>query len=345
MLLALEERFQLGTEPSTLSSLMILASTVGQPQETWIKDLLRFLCKEGYLKRLKDTYEVLRSVPILREDEEFAQRCLKPFDYSKRNEPELTGGRPNEESTAQDESTVSDSSEDSSVLEALTARTIELTEATRDLQESVQLQASEAEALKGEIAKQREEFRSLTAELKGEVLMMRNEITSEVTAVLDLLSKSEAIGEHSRAVTSLRESVKSLTESVRPLKDGASEYRKAIEDVASRYESEVAIRNTRMESRLITIRSDLMNMFQRIEEAFLLKTSKKKPLLPTKASKSIPHVDQSLEASATFVDTAMKEYESTKKIVHTHFPQALDALRNKPKGDSILPSPTERNDR
>ena len=54
MLMALEEKFQLGTGLSTLSSLIILASSAGRPQENWIKSLLRFLCTEGYLSKTAD---------------------------------------------------------------------------------------------------------------------------------------------------------------------------------------------------------------------------------------------------------------------------------------------------
>jgi hypothetical protein len=264
-----------------MSSLMGLASSAGNPQESWMKNLLKFLCWEGYLSKTGEEYIVCRSVPVFKTNKDFVQRCVHPGEEEtiegeiEQDIPEPATAEPvTEEPVAQETPTEENSSPEESVLAALTGRVLELTEATRELRDTVAVQTSESEALRLEIAKQREEFRALTSTLQAEVVATRTNNDSNAAAILEWISKSETIGEHSQAVLSLREtvgslkdSVRELAESVRPLKDGAAGYQKTLETVSTKYTEEMTARHWE-------IKGSLADIHKNMQEAVLKLTTR-----------------------------------------------------------------------
>ena len=282
--MALEESFQLGATPSTMSSLMGLASSAGNPQESWMKSLVKFLCAEGYLSKTGEEYVVCRSVPVFKTNKEFVQSCVHPYKDSNEEgeeetalatvEQDLPEQAVGDQVAQQDTSVEESSSPEESVLAALTGRVLELTEATIGLRDVVSAQTSGSEALRLEIAKQREEFRALTSDLRAEVVSTRANNDSNAAAILEWITKSETIGEHSKAVIglretvgSLRESVRELAESVRPLKDGAAGYQKMLETVSTKYTEEMTARHRE-------IKESLADIHKTMQEAVLKVTTR-----------------------------------------------------------------------
>jgi hypothetical protein len=278
MLMALEGSFQLGAAPSTMSSLMGLASSAGNPQESWMKNLIKFLCWEGYLSKTGEEYVVVRSVPIFKTNKDFVQRCVHPGEEEtiegeiEQDIPEpATAELVTEEPVEQETSNEGNSSPEESVLAALTGRVLELTEATRELRDAVTVQTSGSEALRLEIAKQREEFRALTSTLQAEVVATRTNNDSNAAAILEWITKSETIGEHSQAVIALRETVKSLrdsvkelAESVQPLKEGAAGYQKTLETVSVKYTEEMAVRHREIRESLADIHRNMREVVTQV---------------------------------------------------------------------------------
>ena len=352
VLLVLEQRLQLGTSPSTLSSLMVLASTVGPLQESWIRNLVKFLCREGYLKKIGDSYEVLISVPELRTNEEFAQMCMNPpkattGDRGDEEEDisEALGPEDPKQSTenivAQDAPSEEDSSLEQSVLAALTERVVELTIATKELRDAVATQTSGAEALRIEVAKQREEFRSLTSELKAEVVMSRTESNSNYTEILGWIAKSETIGEHSKAVINLRESVVDLTESIRPIKDITVEQQKAIEATANKYREEMGSRHREIRESLTTIRQKMEQTLSQMVSIAESTTTCVTKLLKSNADTASKRKRTKSGISASLEEVGMRNLEDNYRILENH-PALLGKKPNLPparavKRDSILP--------
>jgi len=300
VLMVLEPRFQLGVGDTTLASLLELAASAGKVlQESWVRTLVKFLCDQKYLTKKLDPiygayYGVNRSIPELKTNEEFVLKCLHPYHKNEDVESvetvlENAGEVEESSSSVQTEAEPSMPAMDCStieqpVLEALTERTVELTNATKELQKTVVLHGEEAEALKLEIAKQREEFRSTMLELQTQVSMTRANNDSNAADILGWITKSETIGEHSKTVMALKESIKELTEAVQPLKCGAAIYQKNLEVVAARYKEEMDTRHRESIELIRTMHRELKATLQ-IELRNTLKQQKIRHQLPKVSSK------------------------------------------------------------